>query len=63
MGKKRGVFEREALWNFWFLALVFGMGLLVTLIAPKIIGHTEKARRAATARARAIAEETPTPNP
>jgi len=63
MGKKRGVFEREALWNFWFLAILLGMGLLATLIAPKIIGHPEDARRAATARARAGAEQTPDSQP
>ena len=63
MGKKRGVFEREALWNFWFLAMFFGMGLLAALIAPKILGHTEDARRVATARAKAGAEQTPDSKP
>lgn len=58
MGKKRGVFEREALWNFCFLAILFGMSLLATLIAAKILGQTEEARRAATARAKASAQQT-----
>jgi len=35
VSKKRGIFERETLWNLWFLALVFGMGLLVTLKARR----------------------------
>ena len=53
MSEKRGMFEQEALVNLLWFAMFFGLALLVTLIAPRLIGHSDTARRIATATAAA----------
>lgn len=55
------MFEYEATLMWWVLLGPFVLGLLVIIIAPKLIGRSEQARAAATAAARTQATATPTP--
>ncbi len=57
---RKGMFEGEGTFMWLVLAGPFLLGLLVTLIAPKLIGHSEQAPAAATA---AALRGTPTPTP